>query len=224
MKLHYFDGSTACRPVVLFAADAGIPLDLVPVNLFAGEHKGEAYTTLNPNQLVPLLEEPDGFRMAESSAILKYLADRAKHPAWPTEPRARAAVNARMDWFNTAFYRDFGYGYVYPQILPYAAWEDEAMQRAGLARARASAERLFGILDTHMLSDAHPYLGGAEPDLSDYLGVAFATIGELVDWDYAPWPRVQRWIAAMKARPSWDKANVGFNGWRDSLRGASAAA
>jgi hypothetical protein len=88
MKLHYFDGSTACRPVVLFAADAGIPLDLVPVNLFAGEHKGEAYTALNPNQLVPLLEEPDGFRMTESSAILKYLADRAGHPAWPTEPRA----------------------------------------------------------------------------------------------------------------------------------------
>ena len=223
MKLHYFDGSTACRPVVMFAAEAGVPLDLVPVNIFAGEHKGPAYTAINPNQLVPLLEEPDGFRLGESSAILKYLADRAGHPAWPADPRARASVNARMDWFNTAFYRDFGYGYVYAHMFPDCMWEDAAMQRATLARARGKAERLFGILDRHMLSDAHPFLGGAEPDLSDYLGIAFTTIGELVEWDYSPWPRVQRWIAAMKARPSWKQANGGFEAWCESRRGARAA-
>ncbi|WP_158287791.1 glutathione S-transferase family protein [Falsiroseomonas bella] len=222
MKLHFFDGSTTCRPIAMFAMEAGIPLELAPVNLFGGEHKGEAYTQVNPNQLVPVLEEDDGHRLIECSAILKYLADVAGHAAWPADKRARAAVNARMDWFNTGFLRSFGYGYAYPQLLPYLAWEDKAMQAAALARAKAESERLFGILNDHMLSDAHPYLGGAEPDLSDFLGVCYATLGELVGWDFDRWPRVARWIAAMKARPSWNPCNVGFHGWRDAVRGQAA--
>jgi len=222
MKLYFFDGSTTCRPIMMFANEAGIAIEPVPVNLYAGEHKGDAYTAINPNQLIPVLEEPDGHRLYESSAILKYLADVSKHAAWPSDPRARAAVNSRMDWFNTGFYRNFGYGYVYPQVMPLMAWEDPAMQAAALARAKAESERAFGVLNDHMLSDSAPFLGGAEPDLSDFLGVAYVTIGELVGWDYGRWPRVQRWIAAMKARPSWDPCNSGFHGWRDMLRGKAA--
>jgi glutathione S-transferase len=198
MKLYFFDGSTTCRPITMFAHEAGIPLELVPVNLFGGEQKGDAYTTLNPNQLVPVLEEEDGHRLIEGSAILKYLADVAGHAAWPADKRARAAVNARMDWFNTGFSRNFCYGYVYPQVLGYMAWND------------------------HMLTDAGPFLGGAKPDLSDFLGVSYATLGELVGWDFDRWPRVARWIAAMKARPCWNPCNGGFHGWRDMLRGQAA--
>jgi glutathione S-transferase len=222
MKLYFFDGSTTCRPITMFAHEAGIPLELVPVNLFGGEQKADAYTALNPNQLVPVLEEDDGHRLIEGSAILKYLADVAGHAAWPADKRARAAVNARMDWFNTGFLRSFCYGYVYPQVLGYMAWEDKAMQAIALAKAKAEAERLFGILNDHMLSDAGPFLGGANPDLSDFLGVAYATIGELVGWEFGRWPRVERWIAAMKARPCWNPCNGGFHGWRDMLRGQAA--
>lgn len=222
MKLYFFDGSTTCRPIMMFATEAGLAIETVPVNLFAGEHKGEAYTGINPNQLIPVLEEQDGHRLYESSAILKYLADVSKHAAWPADPRARAAVNARMDWFNTGFYRNFGYGYVYPQVLPYLAWEDPAMQAAYLAKGKAESERLFGILNDTMLTDDAPFLGGQEPDLSDFMGVAYATIGELVGWDYSRWPRVQKWIAAMKARPCWNPNNAGFHGWRDMLRGQAA--
>jgi len=222
VKLFFFDGSTTCRPIMMFATEAGIPVEPVPVNLFAGEHLGAAYTAINPNQLIPVLEEDDGHRLYESSAILKYLADISKNPAWPSDPRARAAVNSRMDWFNTGFYRNFGYGYVYPQVMSHMAWEDAAMQAAGLARAKAASERAFDVLNDHMLSDAAPYLGGANPDLSDFLGVAYVSIGELVGWDYSRWPRVETWIAAMKARPSWNPCNAGFHGWRDMLRGKAA--
>ncbi len=222
MKLHYFDGSTTCRPIVMFAAEAGLPLELVPVDLFTGEHLASDYTAKNPNQLVPLLEEPDGFLLTECSAILKYLADRTEHPAWPAEPRARAQVNARMDWFNTGFYRCFGYGVVYAQLFPDYGFADPFMQREALARATRKSERLFGILDAHMLMGPGPFLGGTEPDLSDYLGVAYATTGELVRWDMGRWPRVEAWIAAMRARPTWGGANAGFEAWRDQLRADAA--
>jgi glutathione S-transferase len=222
MKLHYFEGSTTCRPIVMLAAEAGIPLDLVPVDLMSGEHRGARYTGLNPNQLVPLLEDGD-FRLTECSAILKYLADSAGSAAYPQELKARARVNERMDWFNTGFLREFAYGAVYPVILPYMAFPDAEVQKALSARSAENAKRMLGVLNDHLLGDAGPYLGGAAPDLSDFLGIAYVTLGEMLGQDFAEYPRVARWIAAMRARPSWPVAHAGFEGWRDHVRAQAAA-
>ena len=222
MKLYYFEGSTTCRPIVMLAKEAGITLDLVPVDLMGGEHVGPAYTAVNPNQLVPVLEEGD-FRLTEGSAILKYLADVAGSPAYPKDIKARARVNERMDWFNTGLSRELCYGTVYPRILSYMGYEDAAVQAAVTGRASEKAKRLLGILNDHMLTDAGPYLGGAEPDLSDFLGIAYVTLAEMVRQDFSAHPRIARWIAAMRGRPSWPTAHTGFEGWRDYVLSQSAA-
>ncbi len=214
-SLHYFPGSTTCRPIQMLAAEAGIPLELRPVDLMSGAHLTEDYARINPSRQVPVLEEEDGFRLTESSAILKYLAEKAHSPAYPAEPRARARVNALMDWFNTGFYRDLGYGAVYPQIMAHMGWEDAAVQQAVLARSARKAAGHLRVLNDRLLGEDGPYLGGAEPNLADFLGVAYATIGEMVGLDYSPYPRVVRWIAAMRARPCWADANAAFEGWRD---------
>ena len=100
MKLYYHPVSTVSRPVVLFALDSGIDLDYRLVDLMTGEHLQPAYETINPSKLVPVLEEGD-FRLTESSAILKYLADTIDSPAYPKDLRKRARVNEMMDWLNT---------------------------------------------------------------------------------------------------------------------------
>lgn len=222
MKLHYFDGSTTCRPIVMLAAEAGVPLDLQVVNLFAGEHLTPAYTAMNPNQLIPVLEDGD-FRLTESSAILKYIAEVSGSAAYPSDPRGRARVNEQMDWFNTGFYREWGYGVIYPKVLAYTAYADAHVQKTVSDRCAEKAERLIGILNDHMLKDPGPYLGGAQPNLADFLGVAYVTIGEMLAFDFTRYPRVQRWIAAMRARPSWATANTGFEGWRDAVLAKGAA-
>ena len=79
------------------------------VDLLTGEHLKEPYAAINPSRLVPVLEDGD-FRLTESSAILKYLADKVGSPAYPKDLQKRARVNEMMDWLNTGFYRDFGYG------------------------------------------------------------------------------------------------------------------
>lgn len=224
MKLYYFAGSTTCRPILMLASEAGISLDLQPVDLMSGEHLADRFAAINPNRLVPVLEEDDGFRLTESSAILKYLAEKSGSAAYPSQLRQRARVNEQMDWFNTAFYRDFGYGLVYPQIMPYMGFADPVVQSAVLKRAEERAERHFAVLNDHLLTDPGPFLGGAEPWLSDYLGIAYSTIGEMVGFDFARWPRVQRWIKAMRARPCWPAANVAFEGWRDALLAQRSAA
>ena len=75
MKLYYHPISTTSRPLMLFAAEAGIPLEMQVVDLFTGEHVKPPYEAINPNRLVPVLED-GAFRLTESSAILKYLADK----------------------------------------------------------------------------------------------------------------------------------------------------
>ena len=80
MKFYYHPTSTTCRPILLFAAEANIPLDLQLVDLFTGEQYQPAYEAINPNHLVPVLED-EGFRLTESATILKYLAEKTGSPA-----------------------------------------------------------------------------------------------------------------------------------------------
>jgi glutathione S-transferase len=226
MKLHYHPASTTCRSVMLLAAEEAIPLELELelVDLFGGENQSERFLAINPNGAVPVLEDGP-FRLTECSAILKYLAEQAGSAAYPAEPRARARVNALMDWFNTGFYRDFGYGLVYPQVMPqYYGWPDPAMQAAALLRAEEGARRWLDVLDEHWLAgEAGPYLGGAAPCLADHMGAAYTTAGELMGFDFAPWPRVLRWLEAMRARPSWAPVNAAFRGWCESARAARSS-
>ena len=82
MKLYYHPASTTSRPLMMFIADNSIDAELKLVDIFTGEHMGEAYTAVNPSRLVPVLEDGD-FRLTESSAILKYLADKIDSPMYP---------------------------------------------------------------------------------------------------------------------------------------------
>ncbi|TMG87268.1 MAG: glutathione S-transferase family protein, partial [Betaproteobacteria bacterium] len=82
MKLYYHPVSTTSRPIVLFATESGIDLDYQVVDLFTGEQYKPEYSAVNPSHQVPVLEDGD-FRLTESSAILKYLAEKTRSPAYP---------------------------------------------------------------------------------------------------------------------------------------------
>ena len=211
MKLYFHPVSTTSRPILFFAADnKDLPLDLQVVDLFTGEHMQPAYAAINPNKLVPVLDDGD-FRLTESSSILKYLADKIGSPAYPKDLQKRARVNERMDWFNTGFYRDFAYGFVYPQIFPNNKRDNETVQAAVVAWGRDKTKEWLAVLDQHMIGPKNTYVcGGDAPTLADYFGAAMLTAGEAIHLDYAAYPNIQRWLAAMKARPGWAKANEGF--------------
>src|SRR6187431_1945793 len=94
MKLYMHPVSTGARPVRLMLAEHDIPCEEVFVDLMAGAHHQPPYSDINPNRLIPMLEEADGWRLTESSAILKYIADKhALHAVYPTALRERARVN-----------------------------------------------------------------------------------------------------------------------------------
>src|SRR5471032_845207 len=79
--------------------ELGLEHERIDIGGVFGMNKEPAYLAMNPNGLVPTLEEEDGFLLWESNSVVRYLA--AKHRAEilePTDPKARALANQWMDW------------------------------------------------------------------------------------------------------------------------------
>jgi len=218
MKLYANPVSTASRPVIQFCADADIDCEFVTVDLMSGEHRKPPFSELNPNCLVPALQDGD-FVMSESSAILKYLADKFEHPAYPKDLQKRARVNELMDWFNTGFYREYGYHLIYPQLFAHHKRPSEEAHRGTIDWGKTKSAAALKILNDYYLAGDGPYLLGADPTIADYFGAALVSLGECIEVEFSAYPNVERWLAAMKSRPSWEQANEVFNGFAASLKG-----
>jgi glutathione S-transferase len=217
MKIYYHPASTTSRPLMLFAAESGLDIDFQVVDLFTGEHYKPPYEAINPNHLVPVLEDGD-FRLTESSAILKYLADKSGSPAYPKELRERARVNERMDWFNTQLNRDLCYGLVYPQAFPHHKRPTAEQQSGTLAWAKERAAGWLKVLNDHIIGP-NAYVCGDRITIADYFGASFAATSSVIRSDLAAYPNVKRWLGNMKALKSWAKTFEVIEGFAASLTG-----
>ncbi len=217
MKLYMHPVSMTSRPVRLFIAESGIDVDEQMVDIMVGEHYQEPYASMNPNRLVPMLEDGD-FRLTESSSILKYLADKTDSPAYPKDLRQRAHVNEMMDWFNTNFYREFGYHMIYPQIFPNHKRESNEVQEANIAWGKENARNWLGVLNDHWIGPNRAYLCGDEITIADYFGVCLLTLGEVVRCDFSAYPNIERWLGNMKKLNSWESVNEVLYGYAESVK------
>jgi glutathione S-transferase len=206
--------SMTSRPVRLFIAENNIPVDEQVVDLFTGEHYQPPYLAINPNHMVPVLEDGD-FRLTESSAILKYLADKIDSPTYPKDLKKRAKVNEMMDWINTNFYRDWGYNLCYPQLFPHLKRRSDEAQAATLEFGRENAKRWLKLLNDHWIGPNKPYLCGNDITIADYFASGIVSLGEVIGVDFSPYPNVKRWLDNMKKLPSWPKVNEVFYGLVD---------
>jgi glutathione S-transferase len=218
MKLYYHPASTTSRPVVLFAAENGVALDMQVVDLFTGEHYKPPFEAINPNHLVPVLED-GAFRLTESSAILKYLADKTGSPLYPKDAQQRARVNERMDWVNTQLCRDLAYGFIYPQIFPMHKRPGDAVQAATLQWGQERARGWMKVLDENILGPNNAYLCGDAMTIADYLCASFVALCEITGSDLAAYPHVKQWLGRMKALKNWKSVNEAIDGFGASLKG-----
>ncbi|HET7298035.1 MAG TPA: glutathione S-transferase family protein [Burkholderiales bacterium] len=216
MKLYMHPVSMTSRPVRLFIKENAVPCEEQVVDLMTGEHYQEPFLKVNPNRQVPVLEDGD-FRLTESSAILKYLADKVNSPAYPKDLKSRARVNEMMDWLNTQFYREYGYHLVYPQIFPHHRRPTEESQKATVEWGKKQCQDWLRILNDHYIG-GNQYLCGNQITIADYLGIGFVTLGEIIRCDFSKYPNVQRWIANMKKLKSWPAVNEVFYGFAASVK------
>ena len=95
MKLYDFAPAPNPRRVRIFAAEKGIALDIVPVDLSSGEHMQAPYSDVSADLVVPVLELDDGTRIDESVAICRYLDEvQPEPPLFGVDALERAMVEA----------------------------------------------------------------------------------------------------------------------------------
>jgi glutathione S-transferase len=218
MKLYFHPGSTTSRPIMLFAAENNIDLERQVVDLFTGEHYKPPYEAINPNRLVPVLEDGN-FRLTESSAILKYLAEKIGSPAYPKDLQQRARVNERMDWVNTQLCRDLAYGFIYPQLFPHHKRRSDEAQSSTLQWGKERAQGWFKVLNDHVLGGGNAYLCGDTMTIADYFCASFVALAELTGGDLSQYPNVERWLGRMKSLKHWKNVNEVIEGYAASLKG-----
>jgi glutathione S-transferase len=217
MKLYYHPASTTSLIITMFAAEEGIPLEYQVVDLMTGEHRKPEYKAINPNSLVPTLDD-DGFRLTESGAIVRYLANKTGSAAYPTELKARARVDEAMEWFYSNYYKDLGYGLVYPQLFPHHKRPTDEAHSGAIAWGKQKAQHWLGILDNDLIGPSRRYLCGDTITLADYVGAELVNLGHLVHCTYQDYPNVRRWLGTMKALPHWAEVHQVSDGFAASLK------
>ncbi len=216
MTLYMHPASNASRPVLLFAAEKKIALETKMIDLMKGEHYGPEFTAINPNRMVPVLDDGD-FRLTESQAILQYLAAKTNAPEYPTDLKKRARVDELMTWFNTQFYRDYGYGVVYPQLFPHHKRPSDEFHNGVIDWGKDKSNNWFKLLDEHWIGNKQ-YLTGDQITIADYFGSCLATIGEPIRSDLSHLPNVTRWLGNMQKLASWNKVNEAMMGFREMVK------
>ncbi|WP_075257196.1 glutathione S-transferase family protein [Herbaspirillum camelliae] len=178
MKIHHHPLSGHAHRVVLFASLLGLAAELVEVDLAAGAHKQPAFLALNPFGQVPVQEDGEVV-IADSNAILVYLAKKAGRSDWLPEDAQGAAAVQR--WLSVAA-GELAYGPAAARLVTVfgAAFNaDEVIQRAHLLLGRMEqhlAKRDWFAVDHPTIADVavYSYLARAPEgnvDLRGYPGV-----------------------------------------------------
>lgn len=112
-KIWGLPASSNSMSCVLFAQDAGVG-GLSMLDITKGEQMTPEFLAKNPFHQIPTYEGSDGFTMAESGAILRFLAANYRPEAYPSDVRRRALVDWACDVTGATVYQKIGYGVYYP--------------------------------------------------------------------------------------------------------------
>lgn len=201
MKLYYHPISGHAHRAHLFLSLLGLDYELVEVDLLKAEHKTEAFLRLNPFGQVPVLDD-GGTVIADSNAILVYLATRYGDAGWlPRDPAGAAAVQR---WLSVAA-GEIASGPATARII------NLFKKPADPADAIARAHRILALIDGSLAGRA--WIAAAAPTIADvalYSYIARAPEGNV---DLAPYGNVQAWLARVEALPRFQpfvKSPVGL--------------
>lgn len=191
MKLYDLELSGNCYKVRLLAALAGIPLEIVPVDFLAGEHKQPPLIQMNPWGELPILVDGET-TLRDSHAILVYLASRYAGESWlPRDPAGLADV---AQWLSTAANE--------VQNGPCAArLVDKFGYNIDKAVALARSARILPLIDSHLAT--RDWLAAGRPTIADCAIFPYVALAPEGGVTLAPYPHICNWIARIKALPGF---------------------
>lgn len=165
-----------------------VPYDSRIVSIFKGESHADAFLALNPAGAVPVLQLEDGRAIAESNAILAYLAEGTS--LLPDDRYHRAKI---MQWL---FFEQY---HIEPVIGSLRFWTLTGRldrNQAMVAGKREAGGRTLAAMDRGL--SATPFLAGEDLSIADIAAYAYSHRAEDCGFILANYPAVNAWVARVQ--------------------------
>lgn len=172
----------------------GRPYRSVLVSIFEGQGRQPEFLAINPSGRVPAIRLDDGRVLAESNAILAYLADGT--PYLPSDPFDRAKVHQWLSFEQEQVESVIG-------ALRHWTMTGKLSRRTPdlVEGKRAGALNTLNILDVEL--STRPFIVGDRYTIADMSIFAYASRAEEAGLSLAPYPHFREWVARVEAQPGF---------------------
>lgn len=184
---------------VLWAADElGLAYEHINVGGRYGGNDTPEYLAMNPNGLIPVLQDTDGSLHWESNSVVRYLAaryDAAGTGLWLADPVARSQADRWMDWASSLIgepMRVLFWGFVRDPVRA---------DLNAMTRAEAQAADYWGRLDAHL--GQRPFVAGDRLTIGDIPAGCFLQRWLSFPITRPPLPHLLAWHGRMTGRPGY---------------------
>jgi glutathione S-transferase len=194
MRLYDYLSSGNGYKVRLALHQLGIPFELVQLDILKGETRTPAFLAKNPNGRIPTLELDDGTCLAESGAILWYLAEGTA--LLPTDRLQRARV---LQWM---FFEQYSHE---PYVAVARAWlhlfglDDE--RRRQLPQKQKLGYDALAVMEGHLAS--HTFFVGERYSIADVALYAYTHVAHEGGFELDRFPQVRAWLGRVAAQPGY---------------------
>ena len=191
--MHLFDNLDSGNgyKIRLLLAQLGQPYEWTNLDLDAGESRTPQFLKRNPNGRIPTLELDDGTNLAESDAILFYLAEGSAF--LPADRLGRAQV---LQWM---FFEQYDHEPAIAVVRFLVAYSDKPFDEALVESRRKAGYRALDAMERHL--EGREWLVGDSLTLADIALYAYTHVADEGGFDLARYPAVQRWLALVAAEP-----------------------
>jgi glutathione S-transferase len=206
VKLYDYRPSGNGYKVRLALALLNLPYHYVPVDILKGETRTPEFLQRNPNGRIPLLQLDDGSYLAESNAILYYLA--VNSALWPSARLEQAQV---LQWL---FFEQYSHE---PYVATARFWvsikklEMNAENARLLAQKQALGNAALRIMDEHLRTRSY-FVGGCYT-IADIALYAYTHVAGEGGFDIGQYPAVSAWLQRLATQPR----HVGIDDWLPSV-------
>lgn len=199
LKIWGRHNSSNVRKVLWCAEEIGLPYESIEAGGAFGQVDTPEYRALNPNGLVPMIED-HGLPLWESNTIVRYLSARyALDTLYPADPAGRAVGEKWMDWTTSSFagpFRDVFWG----TLRTAPDLRDHEKIAAGIRRCG----ELLAMPDAALAKA--PWLSGPDFAMGDIPLGSFIYAWFEMPIDRPELPHLRGWYERLKARPAYRKA------------------
>ena len=192
MKVYGDHESGNCYKIRLLLGHLERSYEWVDVDVLARETRTPEFLARNPNGRVPLLELDDGAFLAESNAILWYLARGTDF--LPEHPFEQAKT---LEWLCFEQYSHEPYIATSRYWIHYLNAREQ--YRDKLAEKRDPGYAALGVMEGHL--GKRPFFVGARMTIADIALYAYTHVADEGDFDLSGFPAVRRWLARVAASP-----------------------